>query len=216
LDGRVSITAYAVGEESYTDNDGDLDFTAGEPFGDLGQVYIDKNDNTAIDAGEYITGSAANSIWNDNTYVRKTNRVFFSVTSSAPRLFAYDVGTGSCTNTPLSRPAATINLALTQACSQSYVICLHDANANADAAGGNPVSSGSTVTSTTPANAGATTEVDNSPIAAIVNGPTPHVITVKRSTCTTALTSDDAVNLKVKMGASGNEFTLPNVLLLTK
>ena len=42
-DNRVVITAYAVGLEDFDDNNGDNLYTAGEPFADLGDVYVDAN-----------------------------------------------------------------------------------------------------------------------------------------------------------------------------
>ena len=41
-DGRVTITAYALGEESFVDLDGNNRFDAGEPFQDLGSVFKDR------------------------------------------------------------------------------------------------------------------------------------------------------------------------------
>ena len=42
LDGRVTILAYALGEESFLDQNGDNVYTLGEPFQDLGRVYLDR------------------------------------------------------------------------------------------------------------------------------------------------------------------------------
>jgi 5-hydroxyisourate hydrolase-like protein (transthyretin family) len=50
--GRVSIVAYAVGEESYDDVNSNGRFDAGEPFYELGYLYIDQNENGQFDAGE--------------------------------------------------------------------------------------------------------------------------------------------------------------------
>ncbi len=209
-DGRVSVTAYAVGEESFTDANGNLEYDAtpapGEAFEDLGTVFIDKNENGAQDSGEYITGSVANGVWDSNSYVREQNLIIFSTTNVAPRLFA--ASGNNCTNTELAVPVdeahvlATIDLsgASTGArCTQSYPICLRDANQAADALGGNPIASGSTLAVATDAT-GASVSIDNSPISAIVNGPTLHRITVKRATCGTALTSGGEVTLSITTG----------------
>ena len=41
-DGRITITAYALGEESFIDLNGNNRYDAGEPFQDLGSVYKDR------------------------------------------------------------------------------------------------------------------------------------------------------------------------------
>jgi hypothetical protein len=51
-DSRVTITAYAVGEESFLDSNGNNVWDAGEPFQDLGDVYRDSNFNGTSDSGE--------------------------------------------------------------------------------------------------------------------------------------------------------------------
>lgn len=40
-DGRVTVTAYAIGEESFSDRNGNNVYDAGEPFQDLGDVVLD-------------------------------------------------------------------------------------------------------------------------------------------------------------------------------
>lgn len=42
VDGRVTLLAYALGEKSFLDVNGDNVFTAGEPFQDLGDVFLDR------------------------------------------------------------------------------------------------------------------------------------------------------------------------------
>lgn len=41
-DGRVTVTAYALGEESFIDQNGNNVYDAGEPFQDLGDIYVDR------------------------------------------------------------------------------------------------------------------------------------------------------------------------------
>lgn len=41
-DGRVTVTAYALGEESFVDLNGNNQYDAGEPFQDLGHLYLDR------------------------------------------------------------------------------------------------------------------------------------------------------------------------------
>jgi hypothetical protein len=51
-DGRVTILAYAVGEKGFIDANGNNIYTAGETFYDLGDLYIDANENGHWDTGE--------------------------------------------------------------------------------------------------------------------------------------------------------------------
>jgi hypothetical protein len=50
VDGRVTITAYALGEESFIDRNGDNVHGSGEPFQDLGNVFLDRNFDGIFDA----------------------------------------------------------------------------------------------------------------------------------------------------------------------
>ena len=43
VDGRITITAYALGEESFIDLNGNNAYDLGEPFQDLGNVFKDRN-----------------------------------------------------------------------------------------------------------------------------------------------------------------------------
>jgi len=49
--GRVSVLAYANGEEGFDDANGNNFFDAGETFRDVGDVFIDNNENGVWDAG---------------------------------------------------------------------------------------------------------------------------------------------------------------------
>ena len=51
-DHRVTILATAVGEESFTDTNGNGRYTAGETFGDLAEAFVDKNENGTRDSDE--------------------------------------------------------------------------------------------------------------------------------------------------------------------
>jgi protocatechuate 3,4-dioxygenase beta subunit len=50
VDGRVTITAYALGEESFIDLNGNNAYDLGEPFQDLGKVFKDRNFDGLYDA----------------------------------------------------------------------------------------------------------------------------------------------------------------------
>jgi hypothetical protein len=51
-DGRVSVTAYALGEESFIDSNNNNVWDSGEPYDDLGNVFIDKNEDRTFQTGE--------------------------------------------------------------------------------------------------------------------------------------------------------------------
>jgi len=60
--GRITVVAYTVGEESFIDANGNNRYDAGEAFNDLGEVFIDSNENRVWDAGEQtISFSSSNS-----------------------------------------------------------------------------------------------------------------------------------------------------------
>lgn len=57
-DGRITVLAYAEGEEEFTDVNGNNTYDAGEPFNDLGQPFIDANESGAYESGEQVIGVA--------------------------------------------------------------------------------------------------------------------------------------------------------------
>lgn len=48
-DGRVTVLAYALGEESFLDSNGDNTYTCGESFQDLGDVFLSRGYRSAYD-----------------------------------------------------------------------------------------------------------------------------------------------------------------------
>jgi hypothetical protein len=61
--GRVTVLATAIGEESFTDTNGDGFWESGEPFQDLGEPYDDANQNNQYDSGEYFLDYNKNGKW---------------------------------------------------------------------------------------------------------------------------------------------------------
>jgi hypothetical protein len=61
--GRVTVLAYAVGEKSFVDTNGNNSYDSGETFYDLGDIYLDANESLNWNAAEqyisYETGSNA-------------------------------------------------------------------------------------------------------------------------------------------------------------
>lgn len=209
LDGRVDVIAYAQGEEDFVDANSSSVYDTGESVSQLGPVVLDKNEDNVMDVslGERIIGADANTVWDDNIFVRASRRFFFSVTSTAPRLF---VASGStCTTTAL--PLSNINLGVTGSCRGIVDFCIRDANTNADSLGGNPIASDSTVIARTKAE-GVTVTVDNSPIPKVVSGPTIHRLIVERSSCSEIPESGGSVDLDVTMGGGSNiKFTTTGI-----
>jgi hypothetical protein len=205
-DGRVSVVAFAQGEESFDDANGDNVYTSGENWEDLGEVFIDKNEDRLMQraAGEYVIGDAKNNVWDGNTFVRAGQVFTLSQTSVAPRLFATD-GSGKCTSTRLPRLKLQPSVGISS-CRVKVEFCLFDGNDKADVLGGNPVPSGATLAISTGAS-GASVSVSNTPVPG--NNPTPtlHVITASLSDCTKPLTSPGALDFVVQMpGAVGSKY----------
>lgn len=209
--GRVTVTAFAQGEESFDDANGDNLHTPGENWDDLGRVFIDKNENSLMDsAGEYLVGSDPDGIWSANTYVRADRIFILSNSAAAPRLF--DVQGGTCstrTNPPSVTLAAlpSLDFVMTPggACRVQKLFCMRDANDVADPDGGNPVPAGATLSAVTKAK-GASVQVDNSPISSTLTGPTRHIVTVDLDDCSKGLDASGSIDLTVTMPA-GQKYT---------
>ena len=70
VNGRVTIMAYAVGEESFTDTNGNGVFDNGDSFSDLAEIFEDDNENGVHNSGEFFydfdlsnTFTAADGKW---------------------------------------------------------------------------------------------------------------------------------------------------------
>jgi hypothetical protein len=63
VDGRVTVTAYALGEESFLDSNGNNIWDAGELYQDLGDVFKDRNFNGVYNSAEdeYVPLKISNS-----------------------------------------------------------------------------------------------------------------------------------------------------------
>ena len=204
-DGRVDVVAYAQGEESFVDADGNQQYTAGESFGDLGKVFVDANENGVMDlaTGEFVAGLDANTTWDGNTYVRVSRRFVLADASRPPRLQP-----GLCTSgtTPVASGLSLMFQPTTSACRVKQLICVRDANTAADAKGGNPIPSGATLAVTTKAK-GASVKIDNTPVVSqLDNKPTQHLLTVELDDCTKALEAGGAIDLTIKM-PNGQSYT---------
>jgi hypothetical protein len=193
--GRVTVIAYAQGEESFSDTDGDNRYTLGELFDDQGPVFIDKDENSAMAAtGEYLIGEVADGVWSSNIYVRKSRVFTLSDSREAPRLFARDAQ-GKCSDTPL--PFQVLSLTGSGACRVGTAFCLRDSNVAADAMGGNSVPANATLTLSTKAKGG-TVSVEGSPVVSTIV-PTAHAVFADLDDCTKPLEAGGPIDLTVKM-----------------
>lgn len=200
--GRITVTAYAQGEESFDDGaDGNNRYTVGEVFQDLGKVYLDRDENGVMDTGEYLVGADTDGAWSANVYVRLSRVFTLSSSAVAPRFF--EATANGCSSTPL----APLTFPMTGVCRVQQAFCLRDSNANADALGGNPVPAGATLTLASKA-VGASAQVDGSPVSSTTIFPTRHTVTVDLNDCSQPLTSEGTLDLTVTMPA-GQKYTFP-------
>jgi hypothetical protein len=68
--GRATILATAIGEESFTDTNGNGYWDTGEPFLNLGEPYRDDNENNVYNSGEFFLDFNQNGKWDagDGTF----------------------------------------------------------------------------------------------------------------------------------------------------
>lgn len=205
--GRVTILAYAKGEEAFNDINGDNLYTLGEWFEDLGPIFIDKNENGVEELvdGEHIKGEPADGHWSDNNYVR-INRIFTLSSDRLPRVAAIPNGSTACPEGGSGQITALTPLLFSPTpsnCRVSQLICIRDWNTAADQMGtsklwdGNPIPVGSTVSVASKAK-GASVRVDNTPIPSTIQ-PTVHRVTVELDDCTKNLEAPGSVDLTVRM-----------------
>ncbi|MEO7150108.1 MAG: Ig-like domain-containing protein [Burkholderiaceae bacterium] len=75
VDCRVTVLAYALGEESFLDQNGNNVYTAGEPFQDLGDIYLDRLFDGVYDAvtDQFLPLSIANATICNTSFASFTN-----------------------------------------------------------------------------------------------------------------------------------------------
>lgn len=201
--GRVTVMAFAQGEESFDDANGDNKYTLNEVFTDLGSVFVDKDeDGQMAAAGEYHIGLPVNGVWDGNTMVRFSRVFTLSDSSRPPRLFSLN-SDGSCSNTLL--PYQVLQLTATRSCRLTTQFCMRDANVAADTLGGNPVPANTTLTLSTKAKGGTAT-VYGSPVTGTWTSPTTHQVRADLDDCTKPLEASGAIDLTVKM-PNGQSYT---------
>ncbi len=126
--GQSAVIAVTRGEECFVDNNGNGVFDGGDTFPvgtcDIGEPFIDENDNATHDATEfYVDGNAngsydaGNGVWDGNIMIWKR----ITLTLSGP------------VSTVISPPAG---FAVPNAGSMAFRVCLADLNSNAPMGGG--------------------------------------------------------------------------------
>lgn len=107
-DGLVTIIAYVRGEEYYDDDNGDGTWTAGERLYDMGEAFVDSNDNNVRDTGEFFVDDspqngiwdAPNGVWDSSTTIWAEARVLMTgradpvLSTVNPSPFSGDCGSG--------------------------------------------------------------------------------------------------------------------------
>ncbi|HUU02800.1 MAG TPA: hypothetical protein VM425_15310 [Myxococcota bacterium] len=92
-DGLVAIIAATTGEEEFTDQNGNGEYDAGEPFVDQGEPFVDENDNGIREPTEQFIDSNSNSIydgpngiWDSDTLISDTAWILWTggVTAGVP------------------------------------------------------------------------------------------------------------------------------------
>jgi hypothetical protein len=164
--GRVAILAWAIGEESFQDLNGNNRFDVGEPFGDLGDAFVDANLDGAWQSGEEFIpfNPAATSVCAagalaaagrpgscDGVWGLAHVRDFGSIVLSGSAAFAANLPGTLAMNPP--------------ACATSFNFNLTDIN-------GNPMPAGSTVAAS---GTGVAATITGSPVPNTLSGTTVAV-----------------------------------------
>lgn len=67
-DGRIALLATSVGDESFTDRNGNGLFDQGEPFDDLPEPFLDEDEDGHFDVGEPFVDTDLNGIWSSGNH----------------------------------------------------------------------------------------------------------------------------------------------------
>jgi hypothetical protein len=147
--GRSTIFATAIGEESFTDTNGNGSFDNGEAFADMAERYLDENENNARDASEPIydfnnnsTYDAADGDFNGVLCLDTSGRCSTQTTTGIATDNLIIMSDGVPQN---MTPAPGTTLSVTRNSSASYSIEFADLNMN-------PLPAGTTITYTVTGN----------------------------------------------------------------
>jgi len=135
-DGRVTILAHALGEESFIDTNGNNSYDSGESFTDLGIPFIDNNfdgtwqsgenylpissssDSSSCPSGYWSKTNTCNGTWGENS-VRKSVEIILSGSTAF-----IDVDGDGISDTP------PLTLDMGSECTKYFTLWLRDRNNN--------------------------------------------------------------------------------------
>jgi hypothetical protein len=135
--GRTTILATAIGEESFTDTNGNGYYDSGEPFDDVGEPYRDDNENGTYELGEYFLD------FNQNHMRDAPTGSFVGITCSGSSCTSTTAAIGASLKLVMSastpdgiQPVNGTTLpALTHGTTNNYSFLIQDANLNPMPAG---------------------------------------------------------------------------------
>ncbi len=219
-DGRATILASAIGNESFTDQNGNGRFEDGEPFDDLGEAFADEDESGDYDVGEFFIDfgpggtpdgarNLADGLYNgvlcdsgatqcsaDRSIIVSDSIVISMSGSNAATPVLFQSGAGEVP------PGTTISAPL-GGTSISLVILSQDINGNS-MPGGTVVTSGVTTGLRIDGSGGDFTVFSNSPNAAF--GPSSFSVT--QTSTTTAVSGTLTVTFTTPNGI-GTTYTWP-------
>ena len=177
--GRATLLATAIGEESFTDTNGNGSFDNGENFVDLAERYLDENENNIRDSFEPIYDfnnnsvyDAADGVFNGVLCLDNTGRCSANVTTgiSAKNLI---IMSGSSPDHVSPASGTTLSPTIPSGGTGTYMIQFADLNDN-------PLPSGTTITATT---AGASLELEqpSSFTVPCTTNPTSYPFTISKT-----------------------------------
>jgi hypothetical protein len=179
--GRVTVLATAIGEESFTDTNGNGSFDNGEAFADLPERYLDENENDARDPSEPIYDFNSNAVYDPadgifngvlclDTSGRCSAQVTTGIASDALIIMSGGVPSGT---TPVSGTTLAPGIGgIGQ--SRSYSFTFRDLNLN-------PMPQGTTINFTI-AGTGLTLGAPNNFTVPCTTEPTSYPVTISAAT----------------------------------
>jgi hypothetical protein len=155
--GRAMVLATTIGEESFTDTNGNGFWDPGEPFVNLGEPFRDDNENNVYDSGEYFLDFNKNGVWDagDGTFkgITCTGTTCSTTTLAISASHVIVMSTSAAVVSFVSASGGFTGngsgLSIAAAGSGSITINVADANGNAMAAGTKVVASADTSVGTT-------------------------------------------------------------------
>jgi len=76
VDGKVSVFAYAIGEENFTDSNGNGRYDSGEAFDNILEPFRDDNEDITHNAGEFFADFNDDGVRNDSSDPNSTGSLY--------------------------------------------------------------------------------------------------------------------------------------------